>query len=167
MIQNKVLTIAAAGKCTEVVLTNRSQRAAISDHVSPDLVYVGGVSEVDHVGGETAAGTHVNFQSDHIAVFTQTFMVFGQTEELEVYETALNAKALNGSTTGLTGILGQILYNVVNAVVVIVYDIHNGVGGYITGFEDGLAIIIDDGVIGVNLCGNELFRSPTGARELP
>ena len=96
------------------------------NHIGPDLIYIGTIGIVDHIRGEAAAGTHVDFQSDNVSLFAHSRLVLGQTEEFEMDKTALDAKALDGSASGTAYILRQILYNIIDGIILVVDDIHNG-----------------------------------------
>ena len=158
MGQDEILAVTQSGKGAELMVAHRHLRIAVSDHVRPDLVDVGGMGKVDHVGGKAAAGAHVDLQRHNLTFFAQTLVVGQQTEELKVNETALYAKALNGGTTGGTGVLRQIFQDVVDGVVVVVYNVHDRVGGHVAGLEQRLAVFVDDGIVAVYLGVDELFH---------
>ena len=128
------------------------------DHVRPDLIYVSAVGVIHHVGAEAAAGTHIDFQSHDLPLLAQTFLILVEAEELKMHETALDAKALDGGAAGSTGIFRQILVDEVQGVIVIVHHFHQVGEGDIAGFEDGVTVGVDDGIIGVHLCVDELFH---------
>ena len=48
--------------------------------------------------------------------------------------------------------------DIVDRVKVIVYDVHDGDRSYVAGLEDGVSFGIDDGIVGVDLCIDELFH---------
>ena len=65
-------------------------------------------------------------------------------------KTALDAKALDGSASGTAYILRQILYNIIDGIILVVDDIHNGHWCDIARFKHGTTLRIDDRVIGVD-----------------
>ena len=154
----EVLAVAAAEEAAVVVLALGHQGAVIGDHVRPDLVHVGAVRKVDHVGREAAAGTHVDLEGHNVALLAQALLVLVQTEELEMHKAALDAEALHGRAACAAGVLGQLLVEVVDGVVVVVDDVHQGEHGHVAGLEDRLAVGVDDGVVAVDLGGDELFH---------
>ena len=158
MAVHKVLAIAAACKGAVVVLAHRHIRAAEGDHIRPDLVHVGGAGKVDHIRGKAAAGAHVDFQSHDLALFAHAGLILGHAEELKVDKAALHPKALDGGTAGGAGVLGQVLDDVVDGVVVVVDDIHDGHGADVAGLKDGVAVGIDDGIVAVHLGPDELLH---------
>ena len=121
------------------------------DHIRPDLVDIGGVGKVDHVGGEAAAGAHVHLQGYHIPLLAQARLVLGEAEELKVDEAALDSPGLHRGPACLAHVGGQVLDDVVDGVVLLVDDVHNGHGGDVARFKHGLALGVDDGVVGVDL----------------
>ena len=152
------LSVTPAGKGAEVVLARRQGGMVESDHVRPDLVNVGAVGIVHHVGREAAAGTHVDLEGHHVALLAHAGLILRQAEELEVDEPALDAKALDRGTARSAHVVGQITHDVVDGVVVVVDDVHDGKGRHIAGFKHGLAMGIDDGVIAVDLGVDELLH---------
>ena len=154
----EVLAVAAAGEGAEVLLAAGFQGGVIRDHVGVDLVHVGGVGEVHHVRGEAAAGAHVDFQGHDVALLAHVGMIGGQTEELEVHEPVLDAEGLHRRAAGLAGVLRQLVDDVVDGVVAVVDHVHDGVGGHVAGLEDGVAVGVDDGVVAVDLGGDELLH---------
>ena len=158
MAVHKVLAVAAACKRAVEVLAHRHIGAAKGDHIRPDLIHVGGAGKVDHVRGEAAAGAHVDLQRHDLALFAHAGLILGHAEELKVDEAALHAKALDGGTACSAGVLGQVLDDVVDGVVVVVDDIHDGHGAHVAGLKDGVAVGIDDGIVAVHLGPDELLH---------
>ena len=74
-------------------------------------------------------------------------------------KTALDAKALDGGASGTAHILRQILYNIVDGIILIVDDIHDGHVCDIARLKHGTALRIDDRVIGVDDRMDELFHN--------
>ena len=68
------------------------------------------------------------------------------------------SKALDGGTARSAGVLRQILDDVVDGVVVVVHDVHDGHGADVARFKDGVAVGVDDGVVAVHLCPDELLH---------
>ena len=158
MAVDEVLAVAAARKGAVEVLADGHIGAAEGDHVGPDFIHVGGAGKVDHIRGEAAAGAHVDFQRHDLALLAHAGLIFGHAEELEVDEAALDAKALDGGTACGAGILGQVLDDVVDGVIVVIDDIHDGHGADVAGLKDGVAVGVDDGVIAVHLGADELLH---------
>ena len=79
---------------------------------------------------------------------------------------ALDAKALDGGTAGGAGVLGQILDDVVDGVVVVVHDVHNRHGADVARLKDGVAAAVDDGVVAVHLGVHELLHDVGNIRVL-
>ena len=79
---------------------------------------------------------------------------------------ALHPKALDGGTAGGAGVLGQVLDDVVNGVVVVVHDVHNGHGADVARLKDGVAAAVDDGVVAVHLGPDELLHDVGNIRVL-
>ena len=156
------LAVPAAGVGAVEVLAHRHVGAAESHHVGPDLVDVGGAGEVDHVGGEAAAGAHVHLQGHDLAFFAHAGLVLGHAEELEVDEPALDPEALDGGPAGGPGVVGQVLDDVIDGVVVVVDDVHDGHGGDVARLKDGVAVGVDDGVVAVHLGVDELLHDVGG-----
>ena len=73
-------------------------------------------------------------------------------------EPALHTKALDGGTTGGTGILGQILDDIVDGVVVVVDDVHDGHRADIARLKDGVAAAVNDGIVAVDLGADEFLH---------
>ena len=87
--------ISPAGVDAPVEVVALGEAAAVGgDHVRPDLVDVGRVREVHHVGGVAACGSAVDLESHVVALATETGLVLGETEELHVHEAASEAEAL-------------------------------------------------------------------------
>ena len=158
MAVHKVLAIAAARKGAVIVLTHGHIGAAKGDHVGPDLIDVGGAGKVDHVRGKAAAGAHVDFQRHDLALFPHAGLVFGHPEELKVDKAALDAKTLDNGTASGAGVLGQVLDDVVDGVVVVVHDVHDGHRADIAGLKNGVAAAVDNGVVAVDLGTDEFLH---------
>ena len=73
-------------------------------------------------------------------------------------ESALHAKALDGGTSGGAGILGQILDDIVDGVIVVVDDVHDGHRADVARLKDGVAATVDDGIVAVDLGMDELLH---------
>ncbi len=131
---------------------------AEGDHVGPDLIDVGGAGKVDHIRGKAAGGAHVDLQRHDLALFAHAGLILGHAEELKMNEAALHAKALDGGTAGGAGVLGQVLDDVVDGVVVVVDDIHDGHRADVARLKDGVAAAVDDGVVAVDLGLHELLH---------
>ena len=166
MAVNEALAVPAAGKGTVIVLTHRHIGAAESDHVRPDLVHVGGAGKVDHVRGKAAAGAHVDFQCHDLAFFAHAGLILGHAEELEVDKAALHPKAPDGGTARGAGVLRQILDDVVDGVVIVVHDVHDGHRAYVARLKDGVAVGVDDGIVAVHLGADELLHDVGNIRVL-
>ena len=158
MAVHKVFAVAAAGKGTVEVLAHRQIGAAKGDHIGPDLVHVGGAGKVDHIRGKAAAGAHIDLQRHELALFAHAGLILGHAEELKVDKAALHPKALDGGTACGAGVLGQILDDVVDGVVVVVHDIHDGHGADVARLKDGVAAAVDDGIVAVDLGADELLH---------
>ena len=158
MAVGEVLAVAAARKGAVVVLAHGQIGAAEGNHIGPDLIDVGGAGKVDHIGGKAAAGAHVDFQRHDLALFAHAGLVLRHAEEFEVDKAALDTKALDSGTAGGAGILGQVLDDVVDGVVVVVDDIHDGDGADVARLKDGVAAAVDDGVVAVHLGPDEFLH---------
>ena len=164
MAVNEALAIPAASKGAVVVLTHRHIGTAESNHVRPDLVHVGGTGKVDHVRGKAAAGAHVDFQRHDLTFFAHAGLIIGHAEELEVDKAALHPKALDGGTACGAGVLRQILDDVVDGVVIVVHDVHDGHGAYVARLKDGVAVGVNDGIVAVHLGADELLHDVSHIR---
>jgi len=140
------------------VLAHRHIRAAEGDHICPDLVHVGGAGKVDHIRGKAAAGAHIDLQCHELALFAHAGLILGHAEELKVDESALHAKALDGGTTGGASILGQVLDDIVDGVIVVIDDVHDGHRADVARLKDGVAAAVNDGIVAVDLGADELLH---------
>ena len=109
-------------------------------------------------GREAAAGAHVDFQRHDLALLAHAGLIFRHPEELEVDEAALDAEALDDGTACGAGIVGQILDDVVDGVVVVVHDVHDGHRADVARLKDGVAAAVDDGIVAVDLGVDELLH---------
>ena len=71
----------------------------VGHHVCPDLIHVRGMGKVNHVRRIAPGRTHIDLQPHEIAHFPQSRLCLGQTEELQMDETAPHAKGLDGSAS--------------------------------------------------------------------
>ena len=166
MTVHEVLAVAAAGEGAVVVLAHGHIGAAEGDHVGPDLIDVGGAGEVYHIGGEAAAGAHIDFEGHDLALLAHAGLVLGHPEELKVDKAALDAEALDDGTACGAGVLGQVLDDVVDGVVVVVHDVHDGHGTDVPGLKDGVSGGVDDGVVAVDLGADELLHDVGDVRVI-
>ena len=134
------------------------QCAAVGHHVCPDLINIRGVGKVEHVGTEAAGGAHIDLKTEDIALLSKVLLILIKNKEFEMDETAVNAKGLNGPTSGITNALREIFFNVIAGVSVGIDDVHDGINGYIAGFKDGRSIRVDDCIIAVNGSAHEFFH---------
>ena len=139
-------------------VTQRFRALIKGDHICPDLVNIGFMGKVIHIGGIAAGWTHVHFQTDDIAGLTQTFHILGQTEELQVEEAASCAKSFHGLDTGFLNLGIQILNNVVQGVHVVIDNIHQAQDGHIASFKQDLTLCANDAVIGADIALDHLFH---------
>ena len=109
-------------------------------------------------GVKPPQGRDVDLQRHDLALFAHAGLILGHAEELKVDEAALHAKALDGGTACSAGVLGQVLDDVIDGVVVVVDDIHDGHGADVAGLKDGVAGGVDDGVVAVDLGVDELLH---------
>ena len=72
---------------------------------------------------------------------------------------ALNPEALYCGPPGLPGVGGQVLDDVIDGVVRFVDNIHNGDGGNVARLKDGVALGVDNGVVGVDLGVDKLLHN--------
>ena len=70
----------------------------------------------------------------------------------------LDAEGLDGSQTCLANLLGDFLNQVVDGVTVVVDDVHQRQGSDVAGFEQHVALGVDDAVEGLNVTVDELFH---------
>ena len=72
-----------------------------SYHIGVDLIDVRGVREIHHVGRISSRRAHVYFKSGIFALLSKTLAGFGQAEELQVHETAVDAELLRSPAADL------------------------------------------------------------------
>ena len=94
-----------------------------SHYVRPDLEHVGAVGVIHHIGRETAARTHIDLQCHDIALFAQT-LVFCKTEKLEMHESVFDLESFQRSSARVLNVSERLVYDIENAVVVVVDYIH-------------------------------------------
>src|SRR5699024_7302175 len=63
---------------------------------------------------------------------------------------------------GGPGVVGQVLDDVIDGVVVVVDDVHDGHGGDVARLKDGVAVGVDDGIVAVHLGVDELLHDVGG-----
>ena len=107
--QAEGFSVPTAYKGAEGVLALFLCGAVEGDHVGPNLINIRRVCIIHHVRAEAAAGAHVDLQRNHVALFAHAGLILRQPEELEVYEAALHAEALDRGTARTAGILRQVL----------------------------------------------------------
>ena len=115
------------------------------------------MGKVDHIRRIAAAGAHVDLQRDELTLFAD-MLVARQTEKLKVNEAALHPEALDRGAAEGAGVLRQLLEDVVQGVVAVVDDVHDGDAGDVARFEQRLAPGVDDGVIGIDLAVDKLLH---------
>ena len=143
----------------ELMLPFRHGGTVKGDHICPDLVNVGAVGEIDHVRGETARRTHIDFQSYHVPFLAEAFLIFQKTEEFEMDEAALYVKALDGGTACCSGVFGKLFQDTVGGVASFIDHIHESSVGNVTRLKQGLSVGINDGIIRTDLSVDELLHN--------
>ena len=83
-----------------------------------------------------------------------------------MHEAALHAEALDRGTARTAGILRQVFDDIVNGIVVVVHNVHDGDGRDIACLENGLTLRVDDRVVGIDLCVDELLHDVAHIRFL-
>ena len=131
-------------------------------HVRPDLVYVGLLGVVVHLGGVAAGGAHVDLQTDHVSLFAQSRLIFVQDEEFQMDEAALNPEGFHGGKSGLADLLRQLLHQIVHGIALSVHDVHDGQGRDIAGLEQHLPLGVHDAVEGLDIAVDELLHDVYG-----
>ena len=131
-------------------------------HVRPDLVYVGLLGVVVHLGGVAAGGAHVDLQTDHVSLFAQSRLVFVQDEEFQMDEAALNPEGLHGGKSGLADLLRQLLHQIIHGIALRIHDVHDGQGRDIAGLEQHLPLGVHDAVEGLDIAVDELLHDVHG-----
>ena len=155
--------IATGGVSAIILVTEIFAPLVEGHHIGPDLVDVGRVGVVHHIGRVAARRAHVHFQTDVVAFAAEPFTVAVQLEELQVDETAGRAEGLDGAAadTGQFGRNG--LVDPVSGVEVPVDDVHNRLREHGVVFKDRLQAGIVDGVVAQQLAGDELFDDKAGS----
>ena len=151
------LAVAASGEGAEIMFAEGLGGTVEGDHVRPDFVHVRGIGEVHHVRGIAAAGAHVHFQRHHLAFFADV-LVAGQAEELEVDKAAAHAEAFHRRAARGAHVRREVPDDIVQGIVVVVDDVHDGVGRDVAGLEQRLAMAVDDRVIARDHRGDELLH---------
>ena len=159
--QGKGLAVPPPSIGAEGVLPRLQSGMVKGHHVRPDLVHVGGAGVVHHVRAEPAAGAHVHLQRHHVPLFAHARLVLGEAEKLEVDEAALHVKTLHCSPSRPAGVGGQILDDVIDGVVLLVHNVHDGHGGDVARLKNGLPFGVDDCVVGIDL-GVDKFLHDVG-----
>ena len=127
-------------------------------HICVDLVYIGGVGKVHHVGRVASRRAHVDFQSCVLALLAQSLAGLGQSEELKVYETSVNAELFGGLSADLAKSFRNVRIRVVLEIQVVIDDLHDGSRPCRHVLEQGLKLGVEDGLIGDQVADNELLH---------
>ena len=105
-----LVAVAAGGKCAVIFILPRQRegvagivlirrgdlRFVIAYHVRPNLVNVGGVRIIDHVGRVATGGTHIDLQRYKIALVAESLAVAIEAEKFEVYKPTFHVESLYG-----------------------------------------------------------------------
>ncbi len=166
MAQYEFFAVAPSGVSTVFVPAFRHGGTIIGNHVRPNFIHVGIVAEIDHIWREAAAGAHIYFEGDHVSFFSEAFMRFQKTEKFKMDETAFYSEAFHRRPSCLPYIFGKILDNVVNGVVFVIYDIHDGVGSDIAGLKHRITIRVNDGIVGIYFGIDKFFHNIGDAGQL-
>ncbi len=131
-------------------------------HVRPDLVHVGLLGVVVHLGGVAAGGAHVDLQTDHVPLFAQPRLIFVQDEEFQMDEAAPDAEGFHGGKSGLADLLRQLLHQIIYGISLGVHDVHDGQGRDVAGLEQHLSLGIHDAVEGLDIAVDKLLHDVHG-----
>ena len=113
---------------------------------------------VHHVRGVAAGRAHVGLQAHEIADFPEPLAGLGQAEELEMDKPALDAEGLEGGAAAFPQLFRDLRQHEVRHVQVAIDNVHDGPRKMGAGLEQGIAVAVADGVVGVDFAGDELFH---------
>ena len=150
--------LAASVYAVILVIGFRHMSLIESDHIRVNLVYVGGVGKIHHVRRVASRRAHVDFQSCVLPLLAQSLAVLGQSEELEVYETSVDAELLGGLSADLTKSLRNIRIGVILQIQVVIDDLHDGRRPCRHILEQRLELGVEDGLVRDQIADDELFH---------
>ena len=84
----------------------------IDHHIRIVLIAVDVIGKIDHIRGRSAGRTHIDFQTYNLAFFAKVWMVFQQTEKLQMQEASMHFKSLQAGTSAGFQVFGQLIYNI-------------------------------------------------------
>ncbi len=118
--------VATSGEhAIEILMAFGHQGAVESNHVGPCLINIGAVGIVDHIGGKSAARTHIHLKRHEIAGVAKAAVGTVEAEELEMHKAALHPESLDSLTAPETQVLVHVLLHMINRIEILLYDVGN------------------------------------------
>ena len=114
---------------------------------------------VHHVRRIASGRTHVDFQCDEVTSLAQARTGAIQAEELEMHETAFDVEGVHRAASDVAQRLVDEGLHVIGEFQAFVHDVHDGRRPGRHGLEDGIAVAVDDGVVGADVARDELLEN--------
>ena len=153
-----LVDVASAGKGAVLLTPQLCAALAEGHHVGPDLIDIGGVREVNHVGRVAASRTHVDFQRHEVALLAQSLAIAVQPEELQMHETVPDAEGFYGAPSQLPQSFGYLPVNIIREVEPEVDDVHDGRWPDGHRLEERIPLGIDDGIVTAYFARDEFLH---------
>ena len=126
---NVIMPVFSSRVDTIILVVGLGQMSLIeSHHIRVNLVDICRVSKVHHVGRISSRRAHVYFKAGIFALLSKTLAGFGQAEELQMDETAVDAELLRSPAADLAEFFRYVGIRVVLQIKVVVYDLHDRSG---------------------------------------
>ena len=93
-------------------------------------------------------------------------MIFKQAEEFEVNEAAPDPKGIDASAPRFAQVIFDLLFDVKEAALLIVHDLHDRSGRVIPRLQKGLTVASDYRIVGKDLTGNKFFHDELHAAKI-
>ena len=81
-----------------MLIAIRQNSLVFSYHIRPDLINVGRMSKVNHIGCIAACRSHIDLKPNEVANFTESGFSFCEAEELQVYKSAFYSERFYGNS---------------------------------------------------------------------
>ena len=90
-----IVYVSSAGECTVVLFALYSAAFVENHHIGPNLVDVGAVGKVNHIGGVTPCGTYIHLKCYEVANVANALVAFVEPEEFQVNKSAPYTECLH------------------------------------------------------------------------